>query len=495
MASAYNLARRRIPGRPLFREVRASWERWLKGVKPLLLRPNQRRYFNHHLVEAVATFELQRTGLRSKVKGAVLHTDAQADVRRRALAIIEDEVHDVSRPTAVQSGGSVAQVLSDRPEFPLAYLGLSLGFYARAIEQLGGQASERSHELLRRMAHAGWLLTAPDGDLAYTGRSQEESWALSMAAYGAEVAARLPGTTSKQAGRWRALAERAVQRLETAHAVGPEGIWIVPALELDPSRAVAVLDPYAGAAIFSGLTLAGLEHARAEAARPGRGAVGRIASDSQSAYQVNRADDAQITMRTGGLWFAVRQARDFQRRYDDLRNDFGLVALKRRVDGRWRDVMPLRPRIESEDRFRADSAGPLLRPPGSDVFLVPVGERIKASSGAITVTGGWRLPDRSVGVPGTRFVFQPAGCGVTLRFVVPAGATVEYGAFFAGTAADVAADGARLSGGGQEVTFSEAPAGVAFEEGYASASHPHLTRARATFAAAPADRPLSVTTC
>jgi hypothetical protein len=495
MASSYNLARTRIPARPLFRKNRARWERWLKGVKPLELTAKpRRRYFNHHLVEAVATFELERTGLRSKVKGAVLNPSVAKTIRKRAVRIVEEEVHSVARATAIESGGRVAAVLSDRPEYPVPYQGLSMAFYARALELLGDRASNRSRELLRRMAHASWLLTGPDGDLAYTGRSQEESWALSTTAYGAEVAARLAGTTSTESARWSALAERAVERLRTAYEVGPTGLWIVPALARDAKRGMAGVDPYAGAAIFSGLTLAQLEWALSEAGRPRRGGTGALAADADGAFQVNRADDAQIDMRSGSLWFVVRQSRDFQRRYDDLRNDFGLVALKRRIDGRWRDVMPLRPRVESAERFRADSAGPLLRPPGTDVFGVPTGTRIKASAKAVTVTGGWRMPDKSVIADGTRFVFEPVECGVRLRFAVPAGQAVEYGAFMAGDPEAVTVDGARVTDGFQTVSFSEAPTGVALEGGYASGADPALTRARATFAAGDARR-LEVTTC
>ncbi len=111
LASSYNIARRRIPSRPLFRKNRRSWERWLTTVKPLLLRANARRYFNHHLVEAVATFELKRTGLRSKTKGAVLHPRVYNSVERRAVRTVEDEVYAVARPTLLNSGGEVAAMV------------------------------------------------------------------------------------------------------------------------------------------------------------------------------------------------------------------------------------------------------------------------------------------------------------------------------------------------------------------------------------------------
>jgi hypothetical protein len=401
---------------------------------------------------------------------------------------VNEEVHLIARPTLLRSGGAVAALLSDRPEYPLAYQGLSMAFYARALELMGSRATERSYELLRRLAHASWLLTAPDGDLAYAGRSQEESWALSMTAYGAEVAARLPRVGAGTAARWRALADRAVARLRTAHPVGPQGMWIIPALARDPQRGLAGLDPYAGAAIFSGLTLIYLEAARDEAERARR-STGSIASDAAGPRRLGRADDTFITLRRGGVWFAIRQSRDLQRRLDDLRNDFGLVALKRRVNGRWRDVIPVRPRVESEDRRAADSAGPRLR--GG----VPTGERITADSDSVTVTGGWRLPDRTIIRRGTRFRFETTACGVRQRVPVAAGDAIEYDVLAVRDPEGISVAGARIADGQQVVTFSEAPTEVRMLPGYASGSHPVITRVRATFAAAGGARTLDITTC
>jgi hypothetical protein len=492
MASAYNLARSQIPDRPLFRENRAAWERWLKEVKPLLLVPGARRYFNHHLVEAVATYELKRTRLRSKVRGAVLHPDMYNKIERRADRIVNEEVHVIARPTVLESGGALAALLSDRPEYPLAYQGLSMSFYARALELMGRRATERSHELLRRLAHASWLLTAPDGDLAYAGRSQEESWALSMTAYGAEVAARLGGVSGLTAARWHGLADRVVERLRTQHPIGPRGMWIIPALARDPDRGLAGLDPYAGAAIFSGLTLIYLEAAIDEAARTKR-SIRSIASDVDGPRRLGRADDTFVTVRRGPVWFAVRQSRDFQRRLDDLRNDFGLVAFKY-VNGAWRDVIPLRPRIESLDRRAADSAGPRLRPGAGEPVGIPVGERISAGGKSVTVIGGWRLADGTFIRRGSVFSFKAGGCGVVQRVPVRAGDAVEYDVLAARDPDGVTVDGARISDGTQLVTFSEAPADVKLLPGFSSGSHPVITRARATFGAG-ADRTLAIETC
>jgi hypothetical protein len=493
LSSSYNLARARIPGRKLFRDNRKAWERWLTTVKPLLLVPGARRYFNHHLVEAVATFELKRTGLRSKVKGAVLNPKTYNSVERLAVRTVENEVYDVARPTLLNSGGGVAAMVSDRPEYPLAYQGLSMAFYARALEVMGNRLSNRARTLLGEMVHASWLFTAPDGDLAYTGRSQEESWALPMTAYGAEVAARQPGVGAGRAARWQALADRAIQRLESDYAVGPKGLWIIPALGRDPQRGLAGVDDYAGAAIFSGLTLAFLEFARDEA-EAHKHVAGRLASDADGARRVGRADDSFVTIRSGSVWFAVRQSRDLQRRLDDLRTDFGLVALKRRIDGRWRDVIPVHPKTDTGDRKAADSAGPRLRPGGGDTVAIPVGTRISTGSSSAKVTGGWRMPDGSTVRGGTVFSFEAVECGVRQRVPVAAGDAVEYDVLATREPDGVTVDGARVSDGTQVVTFSEAPSSVKMLPGYTSGSDPVITRVRTTFAPGAA-RTLEITTC
>jgi hypothetical protein len=493
LASSYNLARTRIPNRKLFRENRKAWERWLTTVKPLLLVPGARRYFNHHLVEAVATFELKRTGLRSKVKGAVLNPKTYNSVERLAVRTVEDEVFDVARPTRLNSGGGVAAMVSDRPEYPLAYQGLSMGFYARALEVMGSRLSSRARRLLGEMVHASWLFTAPDGDLAYTGRSQEESWALTMTAYGAQVAARQPGVGAGRAARWQALADRAVQRLESDYPVGPTGLWIIPALGRDPQRGLAGIDDYAGGAIFSGLTLAFLEFARDEAQAHKR-TIGRLAADANGARRVGRLDDSFVTVRSGTVWFAVRQSRDLQRRMDDLRTDFGLIMLKRRIDGHWRDVIPARPKTETPDRKAADSAGPRLRPGGGGAMAIPVGSKISTGASSARVTGGWRMPDGSIGHAGTVFSYDATECGVRQRVPVPAGDAIEYDVLATRDPDGVTVDGARISDGTQVVDFSEAPASVQMLPGYTSGSHPVITRVRTTFAAGAA-RTLAITTC
>jgi hypothetical protein len=72
------------------------------------------------------------------------------------------------------------------------------------------------------------------------------------------VAAAAPGSDAAQDARFRALSARALQRLHDAYAIGPTGLWIVPALARDPVAGLRGLDHYAAASVYCGLTLVAL---------------------------------------------------------------------------------------------------------------------------------------------------------------------------------------------------------------------------------------------
>jgi hypothetical protein len=232
-AAAYNLARRSLRGDPAFRRMRLRWRRFLETRRYTRL-DSGHSYDNHYLADAVATLELLRSGLRSSNPSTVLGNQAAA------LAGVEELVN-VQVPALAASAGTTVHgertfVLSDPPDNPLAYQGLSLGLYARAIALLGRRASPLARRTLGEVARASWWLAAPDGDLAWMGRSDEESWALSATAYGAAAAARLPAAGRAHAAGLRALAQRALLRLR-GYGVGPRGPYITPAVRLGKASA------------------------------------------------------------------------------------------------------------------------------------------------------------------------------------------------------------------------------------------------------------------
>src|SRR2546421_12292202 len=99
---------------------------------------------------------------------------------------------------------------------------------AGAAADLGRRSPRATRRALVRTTGALAGLMAPDGDMAYLGRRQEQSWALASAVYAAVVGQRLPGVGARQAGELRAVADRAFARLVTANSNGPGGLSAVP---------------------------------------------------------------------------------------------------------------------------------------------------------------------------------------------------------------------------------------------------------------------------
>ncbi|MFL5893829.1 MAG: hypothetical protein ACJ76Z_01790, partial [Thermoleophilaceae bacterium] len=444
--------------------ARPNLERALRSIKPVW-NGSRRRYFNKYLVEAVAWLELANTGLRSDVPGAVLANPLQA--RAAAARLVNQQIGSPGfgfRPRG--TGSERTLILSDLPYNPAAYQGLSLGMLGRAITLLGRNASAHAHMVLREVANASWELTGPDGDLAYYGRSQEQAWALSLTAYGADIAAR--GASAEQGHRYRALASRAMDHLKEAYPVGPQGLWITPALAQDLDAGRHGLDRYADSVAYTGLSLVATDWAASSQVIT---SVGSIAADSRSANVVGQDVSRIALVRTPSLWFAVKQARSDK---IDLRYDFGLVAMKAlAADRNWSDVVPARPMVEGHP----DSAGPVLFSSRGPAYAT--GRRIVAGrSGHVRITGAFATASGRR-VRGASFRFDPSGDCVTLSFGMRRGEHVEYSAFVRRLAG---ASAAGVGDGRQRVAISPAAAAYRVDKHrYSSGSDAVLRRVRFEF--------------
>lgn len=455
LAAGYNLAREQLANEPLFVNNRRSWEERLKRVRVLRLGLG-RRVTNKSLVEAVAVLELVRTGLRSNVPGSVLSDPATAT--RLAERLLSRDLPAAAR--RYERGGRA--LIGDFPDLPLPYHALAVGFLGRAVDLLGSRAPSAARDTLDRAARASLALAAPDGDVGYAGRSQEQSWTLPLTAYGVELAGR---TALARAADYRALAERAIGRLGAAYGIGPEGLFVTPALQIALDAGIAGLDEYVAAASYNGLTLMALNWAIEAASGPAPGA-GSIGADRSGSAVVGRGPASLATVRAGDVWFAVKQGPEAGH---DMRGDFGLLAFKaRRADGSWEDVLRPLP------RRKRDSAGPVLRTSAGNGL--PVGRSLAVSGAAVTVRSDLRTPKRKVLRRAVAFQFRPAGCGVRIEFP-SAQLRWEWSAFFPGTAGGPTADDARVFDAGREVTF-EPRGAVSFQSGYASGVDPRLVRAR-----------------
>lgn len=512
IVGAYKLLLEDRPDDATFKRLRPKMEQYLRSFQLVRL-PATTYYGNHWLIEAVLVQEMISTGLRSPDPDAVLGGDRR-EAARLSVDLINKRIPGMARKRGVRVGGDRTFVLSDPPDDPLAYQGLSLGFYARGIDLLGDRAAPAARRTLREVANASLWLTAPDGDLAYFGRNQEQSWALAATAYGAEVAAGQRGTTATDESRYRALAARSLERLRDVHGVGRWGVHITPGVRAGRFAGAKGLDGGAGGPSFGGLTLLFVDWAQPEIADAAH-KPSSIESDRPMAQLMSRGESRFAVVRTPNVWLTARAARG-GKHPEELRDDFGLMALKLRSrDGAWRNVVRPRP-ITRGDGDPADSAGPvLLRKGGLRAF--PFTSKASVSKdGTVTFRGGLRgapnpfkrvvarlgngtivrALDFSPGTlirDGMTFRIQPTSCGATYTFPAQAGDTIEYSMFLpdAGkkprtTARGVAADGVRW-------TFSR-PAQVKLERGYASGLDPRLVRARATFTGLPAG-PVRIAVC
>jgi hypothetical protein len=471
VASAYNFARAHVTGRPLFDNARDEWETWLRRAKLLWL-PDSAHYANKYLVEVVAVLELLDTNLDSNVPGSVLAHDATA--KQLAEDLINHKVPAMADAGAFAVGDKRAYFLSD-PEGgnPLAYQGLSFGLYGRAVQLLGDRASDAAKTTLRLVAQASWGLMGPDGDVAYHGRSQEQGWTLGLTANGAEAAIDFAGASG---ARYHPMAQRALVRLRDVYGVGPKGLYLTPSLREDMRDHLHGVDTYAGVVGYSGLTLVACNWATD--LRDDEAAPADDGGDAAYDYELDPFKTGFAVVRRGDLWFAVRAAA--KTAADDLRYDFGLVALKTSpAGGGWVDVVRPRPHT----RTGPDSAGPVLR--RSAGIGLPEGEQLDiAADGTVTVTGGFRTVAGEWLRRGVRFRFQPHEGGVRLIFPTEQGDRIKYSVFFDADGDEHPTVGNRsVSDGNQRVTFAP-DAEVAFDAaGYASGRDAALVRANLFFKA------------
>jgi hypothetical protein len=479
IASAYNLARKKLADDQRFKDVRGTWAKRLRRIRILTLNLH-RVVWSHAMAEAVEVLELTRTGLHSSDPDAVLH-DPKAAARRARRLFNRDmpdaaEASDRTDPRA----GHTAVLGEFTRGLPIAYHALALGMLARGVELMGSGASARARATLRAAANASWAFQSPDGDVAYFGRSQAQSWTLALTAYGMGIAAGTPGASEAAAERWYAVAAHAVERLVRRYPVRDIGLLITPAMAHNLGGGIRGLDPYVAAASYNGLTLAALNWAIATVGEVSGGETG---ADTPGTSLVGNGQTAFATVRHGPVWFVVKKARTEP---GDLRYDFGLVALKvRDGGGTWHDVLPVRPITHAG----ADTAGPLLT--SGDDPGIPKGDTIRAASrGRIVVKGGFSYGGRWLR-HGVRFEFTPTDCGVRLSFPVRGNDRIGYSAFLRHGEPQATEFG--LSEKGQLVS-SNTPFGHVFDGRNSSGMDPRLTRAH-LFWSPPSDGKLSITVC
>ena len=420
-ATAYAWVRRHLPNDPSFRALRARWERYIvtigqpfigsSGLKKCTRNP--RCFHNHEAVGAFADFQMLKTGLRSHVRGAKL-SNLRA-LRASALHRLAVEIPPSVDSAAGWTFGGITRsglgLLSDTGTWPLAYHAFSTAMLAGAAADLGRGTPPRMRGALLKTTGALAGMMAPDGDIAYLGRRQEQGWALASAIYAAVVGQRLRGVGPREAGELRAVADRAFTRLVTVNRHGPGGIGPVPR-KLRPGQSYHGLD--ANSVTPVALTLFMLNLASDQAEATGQAPPRRLPADSEGSF-LSRTKMAFAAVRHGDLWYVVHRNRiTYDRRYD-----FGLVALKQRdASGRWHDVMRPRPNTRGHTH---DSAGPVLER-GTKVRYLPHGTSIEVRPGGVVlVHGGFQAQEGQWLRRGVTFRFAPVPGGVRMTFPLRAG--------------------------------------------------------------------------
>ncbi|MGI8593710.1 MAG: hypothetical protein ACR2ML_04985 [Solirubrobacteraceae bacterium] len=496
VAAAYDFARRRLAGERAFRRARAGWEEYLRTTGPPELDPaiegcirSPGCFHNHEAVEAAADLALLRTGLRSSVAGTKL-ADRSA-TRADAIRLAGQEEPAALRATARTTGPGPRRglgIVSDANTYPLAYHALSTAMLAEAVLALGRGAPPEALRTLRRAVEALAAYAGPDGDVAYLGRRQQQSWALAAAVYAGTAAAAAFGEDPRAAARFRALAARALSRLERVHGASSDGIAVVPRFRGGARGGFIGLD-FTNTVVWNGLTVFMLDRASEVAARDGGGATEEgapakrgvtpagaatpptapLLTADRDGYFADPAGAGFAAVRRGDVWLAVN-ARPLQ---PDLRYDAGLVALKRRgPDGTWRDL--LRPRPMTVGR-PPSSAGPVLVSAGREWF--PYGNDLRVGRrGVVTLRGGFRdAAGADLGRP-LSVRYAPLPDGVRISFALAKGETVRMRTFLPEDAARKTRSRAAIDATAV-ATLRPRPRSVVLEPGFSSCCDDRLVAA------------------
>lgn len=472
-ATAYGWASRNLPRDPAFLALRPRWERFLRTIAQPYIRSKRLAactadpvcFHNHEAVNAFGDLQLASTGLRSSTPGAKLADPAA--LRAATVRVLSTEIGGAlgGAGTSTWSGlRSGLGLLSDTGTWPLAYHDFSTAMVAGAVANLGARVPPAGRDALVRAAQSLAAFMAPDGDVAFLGRRQQQAWALASAIYAATVVQRLPGQDPLLAGRMQAVADRAFARLTGAHRNGPVGLGAVPR---PLTRRSGFHGVDANEVVPSALTvfLLNLAADESEAGKPTRAAA--LPADTDGSF-LEPDQSGFATVRHGDLWYAVHRRTITY----DLRYDFGLVALKRRDgSGRWRDVVRPRPNTRGPAR---DSAGPVILDGGQR--YLPYGESITTRPGGVVlVRGGFRSEAGAWLRRGVKFRFAPVAGGVALSFPLRAGDNARMVTFL--PEREARRDGASVSDRNSSASLTPRPAQVRFGSGYASCCDARLVAA------------------
>jgi hypothetical protein len=301
-------------------------------------------------------------------------------------------------------GGGLARELSDPGTEPQAYEIFSAVMLELVLEERASARTRDVERLRDEVDRYALAMMSPDGQLSRSGRSLDESW---VQAGGVDLGLRRAEEGSP--GPWRAFADRAFDYLTASYPVLPDGLLsIVPGLGSDWRR--SIVDRYAAFAQYSGLTLWLLSDALSH--MPHDSDIAPLPADQRISLVNDLRTSGTVWGRSGNVWWELQG----RAAGADPRSAQGVVAVKLQLDGRWRDVLALRPlarRLRSTWTLTT-ARGRLARP----VFTHVAGTGARA-----VLRGYWREKGRR-GAPVT-WTLEARGSGVLLSMSRPPGAKLQ----------------------------------------------------------------------
>lgn len=340
-------------------------------------------------------------------------------------------------PLRTNPVGGPARELSDPGAEPPAYELFST-FMLELIGEFDPSAVTHRVAALRRQSDRYALeMMAPDGQLSLSGRSLDQSWVqAAAAALGARRAALEPGA----AGSWRSFAERAVSYLLAAYPLRADGLLpIVPGLsvEWNPS----IMDGYAALNQYEGLTLWLLSDALDQWPRP-EAAAEALPGDSTELVANDLGSSGLVWGRSGSVWWQLSG----HSTSSDPRSAQGLVAVKLEHNGRWRDLLALRPRQRG-----LSSVWTLTPAHGGTAAASFAGAHGRGRR--VVLRGDYRRPNGRL-VARTTWTLVTTPSGVRLAMKMPAKATLHTTLWLPGVGTRLSAPGASFTRGTCTVTAS-----------------------------------------
>lgn len=284
-------------------------------------------YSNQRLVQSLGLLNLVRAGIGGVPGSSTENTPAALELAKRNVNVLM--VKNAGKVIHTPLG--TAQALSDPGGQPNAYHFLSLYLLERINDENPGLLSAEAQVVRIRAERYALSLMAPDGQITFSGRSMDQSWALAAAA---AIGAR-KSFKDINGGAWAAFAQKSFARLAAYKRFSDGTLAIVPGLGVAFNP--FIMDDYAAQTQYNGLTMWLLEDAV-----DNWNDVAPTRIPSESKMLVNDLDSTGLVWaRSGKVWWSI-SGRNMGK---DRRLDQGIVGLKvQRSDGTWKNILASRPK-------------------------------------------------------------------------------------------------------------------------------------------------------